>query len=236
MTQVRTIGSQKVWFDETLVNDDIENIFDIDYWEDKDCILGSALGRGTTWFVQTQFLPAALRHYRRGGLLGKLVSDQYFFVGWQKSRSCQEFHLLNLLRSKGVNVPRPIAARAIKNGLFYRADLLSEKIPNAQDLVAILEQQSLASEAYYDIGIEIAKMHQAQVNHTDLNIHNILLDSSKRVWIIDFDKCTRMAGSTWKNGNLERLKRSFLKEKVKRSIHWEEREFQCLLDGYEASQ
>lgn len=96
MTQVRTIGSQRIWFDETLVNDDIENIFDIDYWEDKDCILGSALGRGTTWFVQTQFLPAALRHYRRGGLLGKLVSDQYFFVGWQKSRSCQEFHLLNL--------------------------------------------------------------------------------------------------------------------------------------------
>lgn len=235
MTQVRTNGSQKIWFDETLVNEDIESLFDIDYWEEKGCILGSALGRGTTWFVQTQCLPAALRHYKRGGLLGKLVSDQYFFIGWRRSRSCQEFHLLNSLRSKGVNVPRPIAARAIRTGLFYRADLLSEKIPNAQDLVSILEQQSLASEAYYDIGVEIAKMHRAQVNHTDLNIHNILLDTSNRVWIIDFDKCTQSTGSAWKNSNLERLKRSFLKEKIKRSIRWEERDFQCLLDGYEAS-
>ncbi len=40
--------------------------------------------------------------------------------------------------------------------------------------------------------VEVRKMHDAGVNHTDLNIHNILLDTTKRV-IIDFDKCGHQA-------------------------------------------
>lgn len=32
------------------------------------------------------------------------------------------------------------------------------------------------------------KMHIASVNHTDLNIHNILIDDQGKVWAIDFDK------------------------------------------------
>ncbi len=44
-----------------------------------------------------------------------------------KTRSYQEFMLLNHLCDAGVNVPGPIAARVQKNGLLYKADLLSEK-------------------------------------------------------------------------------------------------------------
>ena len=88
------------------------------------------------------------------------------------------------------------------------------------------------ADVYRRIGQEVRKMHDAGVNHTDLNIHNILLDDSQRVWIIDFDKCGHQAGDDWKEGNLNRLKRSFLKEVHKRQIQWQESDWGYLNDGY----
>ncbi len=153
-------------------------------------------------------------------------------TGWEQTRSLQEFNLLRVLIESGVNVPRPIAARAVKTGLTYRADLLSERIPNAKDLVSILPDNPLPEAMYQKVGQEIAKMHNANVNHTDLNIHNILIDEQEKIWIIDFDKCCQQPDGDWKQGNLERLKRSFLKEQDKRQIKWQETDFEALLDGY----
>ncbi|MGV2990257.1 3-deoxy-D-manno-octulosonic acid kinase [Vibrio sp. E150_011] len=210
------------WYDEALLQEPIEQVFEPDFWQSQDKVIGSAQGRGTTWFVQTQTVEAALRHYRRGGLFGKMVKDQYWFAGWEQTRSYQEYQLLHTLIAAGVNVPRPIAARAVKVGPYYRADLLSEKIANARDLVAILQEKSLPESMYQNIGQEIRKMHDAQVNHTDLNIHNILIDEQDKVWIIDFDKCRQQSGCDWKKSNLKRLERSFFKEKNKRGVLFQE--------------
>jgi 3-deoxy-D-manno-octulosonic acid kinase len=220
-----------VWYDDTLLKEAPLQVFDPEYWQQQGKVIGSALGRGTTWFVQTQTIEAALRHYRRGGLFGKLVKDQYWFTGWENTRSYQEFQLLKTLIEAGVNVPRPIAAKVEKSGLVYRADLLSEKIPNARDLVAILQEHPLPAEMYQKIGEEIRKMHDAQVNHTDLNIHNILIDDQEKVWIIDFDKCYLESGTQWKAGNLERLKRSFLKERNKRGVQCNSQDIACLMQA-----
>ncbi len=209
-----------IWFDEELLAEDPKQCFDADFWQQQGKVTGSATGRGTTWFVDGEKCPAALRHYRRGGLFGKLVKDHYWFSGWQKTRSFQELQLLNTLIQAGVNVPKPIAARAVKRTFCYQADLLSERIANARDLVSILQERALPTEMYKKIGQEIRKMHDAQVNHTDLNIHNILIDDQDNVWIIDFDKCFQQDGDSWKQGNLERLKRSFEKEVGKRNINW----------------
>jgi 3-deoxy-D-manno-octulosonic acid kinase len=100
--------------------------------------------------------------------------------------------------------------------------LLSEKVPNARDLVAVLQEKPLPKDMYQKIGNEIRKMHAAQVNHTDLNIHNILIDDKDNVWIIDFDKCCQQPGNEWKQTNWDRLKRSFVKEVNNRNIHWDE--------------
>jgi len=224
--------NQIVWYDEQLLLEPPEQAFNIDFWQQQNAVVGSAQGRGTTWFVQTQKSQAALRHYRRGGLFGKLISDSYWFSCWGKTRSYAEFLLLKQLADSGVNVPKPIAARATKSGITYKADLLSEKIANAEDLVGILQKEALPPETYYAIGTEIAKMHKAQVNHTDLNIHNILLDREGKVWIIDFDKCYQQQGTDWQQSNLDRLLRSFFKEKNKRSIQWDETHFGHLIDGY----
>lgn len=233
MIQQYQDNNQVIWFDDEFVTNPSQPIFDPEYWRSMNKIAGSATGRGTTWFVQLDTMQAALRHYRRGGLFGKLVKDQYWFSGWDKTRSAEEFQLLLTLIKAGVNVPRPIAARAVKVGLTYKADLLSERIPNARDLVSILQERSLSKEMYKKIGQEIAKMHQANVNHTDLNIHNLLVDNEQQVFIIDFDKCHLGASAQVKQSNLVRLKRSFIKECDKLGINWTIDDFTSLLKGYE---
>ncbi|MGO2499531.1 MAG: 3-deoxy-D-manno-octulosonic acid kinase [Vibrio litoralis] len=227
---MKTLTSHKqvIWYDETLITDSVEQVFDPEYWHAQGKVIGSAQGRGTTWFVQTEQLPAALRHYRRGGLFGKLVKDHYWFSQWHKTRSCEEFQLLQHLVDAGVNVPKPIAARAVKRTICYQADILTQKIEGAQDLVSVLQKSSLSEATYQLIGQQIRKLHEANVNHTDLNIHNILLDEDNKVWIIDFDKChlepNRFESniSVWQKSNLDRLLRSFKKELKKRNIYWQQ--------------
>ena len=231
MIQTSQQGNCTIWFDDEIISYPTLPLFDASYWQEQGKIVGSASGRGTTWFIQLDAMQAALRHYRRGGLFGKLVKDHYYFSGWEQTRSAQELNLLQTLMDARVNVPRPIAARAVKTGLTYQADLLSERIPNARDLVSILLEKPLPEVMYQKIGQEIAKMHNVNVNHTDLNIHNILIDDQDKVWIIDFDKCHQQADGDWKQSNLDRLKRSFEKERKNKSISWSQADFDLLVNA-----
>lgn len=241
---LKTLTSHKqvIWYDETLITDSVEHVFDPEYWHGQGKVIGSAQGRGTTWFVQAEQLPAALRHYRRGGLFGKLVKDHYWFTQWHKTRSCEEFQLLQHLVEADVNVPKPIAARAIKHTVCYQADILTQKIEGAEDLVSILQKKHLDKSTYQAIGHQVRLLHNANVNHTDLNIHNILIDKDNKVWIIDFDKCriepNRVEHSltAWQRANLKRLLRSFQKEVKKRNIRWQKHtDWSALESGYNQS-
>ncbi|WP_417646447.1 lipopolysaccharide kinase InaA family protein, partial [Klebsiella pneumoniae] len=87
------------------------------------------------------------------------------------TRSFAEFHLLQRLYEVGLPVPKPIAARIQKGklGICYQADILTEKIENAQDLTALLQTQTLPKETWRQIGRLIRKLHDLQICHTDLN-------------------------------------------------------------------
>ncbi|RXJ73502.1 3-deoxy-D-manno-octulosonic acid kinase [Veronia nyctiphanis] len=226
------LGNTQIWFDAEWVTTEPERCFDIDFWQQEGAVIGSAQGRGTTWFVQFEKFAVALRHYIRGGLFRKLVKDKYLFTGWEQTRAVKEFRLLSLMKAAGLPVPRPIAARVIRNGLFYRADLVVEKINDAKDLVAVLQRSELSDDVYQEIGKLVRRMHDMNICHTDLNIHNILLDGHGALWLIDFDKCGQKAGDNWKSDNLARLKRSFLKEQNRFGIHWQEDNWLQLLKGY----
>ncbi|WP_428776478.1 3-deoxy-D-manno-octulosonic acid kinase [Vibrio sp.] len=228
-----TEGAQTVWLDPELLVENPWQSFDPEHWRQQGRIIGSAQGRGTTWFVQLETLQVALRHYRRGGLFGKLVSDHYLFTGIKNSRSYQEFVLLQWLAANDVAVPKPVAARVIRSGVTYTADLISEKIPNARDLVSLLRDRTLPDSVFHLIGREIRKMHNAQVNHTDLNIHNILVDDQQKVWLIDFDKCRKQSGEQWKSQNLSRLERSFRKEMAKHPLHFELDQLEVIQQSYQ---
>jgi len=56
-------------------------------------------------------------------------------------------------------------------------------------------------------------MHAQGVWHADLNVHNILIDTANKAWLIDFDRGRRFSqlSEQKRQGNLERLHRSFRK-------------------------
>lgn len=208
--------------------------FEIDFWRHLDSVKGQAIGRNITWFVGLDEDEWVLRHYYRGGLVGKLLNDQYLFISIEKSRCYQELLLLESMYNQNLPVPKPIAGRVVKGGLFYRADLLIEKIPHSHDLVNRLQNEELTENQWKAIGVMIAKFHQAGIYHSDLNSHNILIDDSGKFWLIDFDKCERREiNNHWQQANLDRLLRSFNKEKgLHDYLHFNDENWGWLMMGY----
>lgn len=211
------------------------------YWQEKNAIVGSAQGRGTTWFIETESSARVqqnwvLRHYYRGGLIGKVINDQYFYTGIANTRAAREFSLLKTMRKLGLPAPKPIAFRVIKNQLFYRADLLSSRIENANDLVAILSHNEINDTLWFSIGKVIKAFHRHGIYHHDLNAHNILVDNNNNVWLIDFDRGEQRTKLTqWPEKNMARLLRSFRKESKRvANFQWQEVNWQTLLKGYQS--
>lgn len=222
-------------YDEKSVNSFSSDMLDSLYWQQQNAIIGCAQGRGTTWFVQYQQQQWVLRHYYRGGMMGKVNKDKYLFHTLEATRAVREFNLLHQLNLLKLPAPKPIAYRVIKNGRFYQADLLTEKIADASDLVALLIQQPLDKSLWHEIGATIRSFHQQGIYHHDLNAHNILLDKDNKVWIIDFDRGEqRNISPSWQQSNMSRLLRSFKKEKKKLAkFHWQEQDWQLLEQGYQ---
>ena len=227
---------------EELNSKNIDQFFNPQYWQQQGRILGSAQGRGTTYFLATKDLfgmNTALRHYYRGGLWGKINRDHYAFPDClNKTRSFAEFLLLDRLYQAGIAVPQPIAAKVEKTLFGYRADLITQRIEQAKDLTDLLQTQDLSGQAWEGIGKLIAQLHQEQICHTDLNAHNILVQNfgqnNEKYWLLDFDKCGQKAGQSWKKENLARLHRSFIKEVERMKIRFNEDCWQSLLKGYQS--
>jgi tRNA A-37 threonylcarbamoyl transferase component Bud32 len=192
-------------------------------------------GRGTVWFVPAGLRTLVLRHYRRGGLMGRLIADRYLREPPARSRAMAEFALLQRMAGWDLAVPRAAGARWQRAGAFYRADILVERIPGAEDLSEQLQQAPLPAAAWQAVGAAIARLHAAGVCHADLNCHNLMRDAEGRVWIIDFDKCEVRAPGPWQQANLERLRRSLRKERGRLAAwHWAESDWPALLAGYES--
>ncbi len=84
-------------YDANRVDNFSTDMLDSHYWQKKNAIVGSAQGRGTTWFVQIQQQQWVLRHYYRGGMIGKIVDDKYFYTNQLATRAAREFELLKIL-------------------------------------------------------------------------------------------------------------------------------------------
>lgn len=205
--------------------------------EHSDRLLGYSKGRGTTWFLNTTpelGMNVVLRHYYRGGVVGKLIKDRYFYTRFEHTRAYKEFFLLQQMLAWKLPVPRPVAIKVEHSLCCYRADIMLEKLENTQDLSNILQSQALSNQQYEQIGKLIRCLHNHQVHHSDLNIHNILRENDGKFWLIDFDKCRLEQGESWKKSNLDRLLRSFKKEETRLNILFNEENWQAVLKGYSA--
>jgi 3-deoxy-D-manno-octulosonic acid kinase len=190
--------------------------FEPQYWRSQGLATDESGGRGGITFVRTP--PGnkdgggwVLRHYRRGGMVARVMGDRYLWNGAEQTRSFAEFRLLAELARRGLDVPRPVAARYRRNGVHYRADLITAQISDAQTLARRASAGTLDAAIAQRVGSAIARLHASGVYHADLNAHNLLLDP-RTVWIIDFDRGElREPQRAWQLANLARLKRSLLK-------------------------
>lgn len=176
-------------------------------------------GRNAAWFVQVNGQQAVLRHYKRGGLIAKLVQDRYFWLGAEQTRSWSEFLVLLHLCNAGVPVPRPIAALWQRRLWRYKAAILIARIPQALPIAHQLEKTSAKAVAF-----AVKQMHDAGVWHADLNVFNILQDDQNRIHLIDFDRARRLTvvDSKQRQNNLLRLRRSLIKVRGDEGQQWYE--------------
>lgn len=221
------------------------SLFNPEYLLNRHKVYRQALGRGPTYFFKHEQQDYVLKHYWRGGLVGKLNADFYFWnpfnshhLKLQQTRAYQEFALLTSLAELSLPAPAPIAARISRFLLGYRADIITATLVDTQSLVQSLTE-AISDKTWFDIGVTIALFHRHNVYHDDLNANNILINSDNKIFIIDFDKgkiCNDMRTNSapWKTQNLQRLLRSLIKEKSKNNcLSFNDKDWQKLLKGYQ---
>lgn len=209
---------------------------DADFWRAREAAQMQGGGRGGIVYVKTPAGAAALRHYRRGGLVGRVNADHYLWTGARRSRGFAEFRLLAALHDAGLPVPAPLAARYQRDRWRYRADLLTARIDAAATLAQQLDAGAVDPELAASIGETIARFHVLGVCHADLNAHNILVDEVRKVWLLDFDRGRlRMPALAWQQSNLARLRRSLIKLGALRFGDFDARFWHPLLSAYHAA-
>jgi tRNA A-37 threonylcarbamoyl transferase component Bud32 len=234
--------------------------FDPAHWAARGALRKTALGRGLVYFVAPEaerLAPSSyqngqaeprlwvLRHYRRGGVIGRWVARTYWFTGVKRTRAYRELALLEALSERQLPVPRPVGAWVSPvAALGYQASLLMGAIDGAQDLFSRLLAAALAEQEWHAIGGLIARFHREGVYHADLNCHNLIQDAAASWWMIDFDRALLLRPALrapWQAANLDRLLRSLRKEQHKaqvqgRAFHWRfERDWPLLVTAYETA-
>lgn len=209
--------------------------FDPTYWQQRDAIVGQSQGRGVTWFVQAdEHQQWVLRHYQRGGLVANYLHDCYWGPRIKRTRVWREMMMLNQLFQQGLPVPAPIAGRVQRLGLgWYRADLITARIPNARPLGQWMNRTELPLNHWQAIGRAIARLHRAGIDHPDLTVQNLLLNNEHKVFILDFDCAVQRKPGGWQHSNIKRLQRSINKWRRKHNTtHFAPAMWQAVLSAY----
>jgi 3-deoxy-D-manno-octulosonic acid kinase len=194
---------------------------------------GYSGGRGATLFVEQGGQRCVLRHFHRGGTIGRVLNDQFLWLGEERTRCFREWRLLAHLQDLGLPAPQPVAARYRRRGLTYTADLLTVLIPDVEPLSTRLARGPVTSDVWAAVGRCISAFHRAAVFHADLTAHNLQIDSADRIFLLDFDRGrVRSDGSNWHQANLARLHRSLTKISEDGGLDFTPREWRWLLDGY----
>lgn len=231
-SQIRTAAGS-ILYDATCVVKPDDALFTREHWAGRTAVAATTGGRGQVVFIRDGSRHWVLRHYRRGGLIARWVADTYLWTGEDRTRSFREWRLLSMLHQEGFPVPLPVAARYVRSGPGYRADLITTEIPGARTLADRVSQAALPSMVWNDLGRVIARLHHRGVHHVDLNAHNVLVGAGNDLHVIDFDRARVRAGGAWQDEVLGRLKRSLEKIRRQRSgVRFGDPEWQALMEGY----
>jgi 3-deoxy-D-manno-octulosonic acid kinase len=232
---VEQTASGAILYDRQVINSIADDRFIPGNWLHSEPIkgrLGSG-GRGNTMFVGNIPRQFVLRHYIRGGMIGKLIRDKYLWTGAESTRPFREWRMLAKMSDNGLRVPRPAAARYVRKGPFYTADLITVRVPKVHALSTWIHEQVGGEKFWQELGDAIYQFHQHGVYHADMNAYNLQIDSSGKLWMLDFDKGKLLAAGAWQQKTLSRLHRSLQKIKSQDpSLHYDEQCWEYLLQGY----
>lgn len=224
-----------ILYDASRLSKPSDELFLRSHWAARGALQEIAGGRSSIALLEVGGSPSSqfwvLRHYRRGGLVARLSQDSYFFTGSSRTRSFREWRLLAELRRRGLPVPPPIAARYVRRGLMYRADLITQLLPATHTLAALIIGRELHESGWRAVGRTIAAFHREGVRHADLNANNIVIgEVDGTVHLLDFDRGRIQRPGAWEQEVLARLKRSL--EKIRRqhkNVKFGEREWGWVL-------
>jgi 3-deoxy-D-manno-octulosonic acid kinase len=210
------------------------HLFEPEHWKKLGAVSGQAKGRGRALLLDTEFAPAVLRQYLRGGWAARVSRNRYFFSGFERSRPVLEFNMLEKLSEAGLPVPEPLAAMCERNGAFYTGWLMMRRILNVTPLADVIESRRDDPELWRATGASIRHFHDFGLIHADLNARNILVGESDRIYLIDFDRArVRKSDSRAFSANLRRLHRSLKKLWPEPSRSYLEPCWTMLLEGYD---
>ena len=224
-----------ILYDKAIINHISDERFTPKGWLHAELLAGSlgSGGRGSTMFVGNIPRQFVLRHYMRGGLLGKLIKDTYVFSGEDKTRPFLEWRLLDKLASNNMRVPRPVAARYVQRGTFYTADIMTVRVPGIVPLSQYIAQNDPDEAFWQSVGAAIQEFHAKGVYHADMNAYNVQIDTDGLVWMLDFDKGELKTPGSWQQETLSRLHRSLRKiVGLDPRLHFRSANWEQLLEGY----
>ena len=180
-----------------------------------------------------------VRHYQRGGAAGPILGDRYLRLG--TLRPLRELRASMEAQARGVYTPAVVAGVIYPCGSFYRADLVTEQIPNVRTLAQVLfgNQETDRIEPLILARHVVQSLEEAQVTHADLNAHNILLPLDRQAseaHVVDLDRC-RIDSNTQSKPNTRmrcRLERSLRKLGAKSKQPLTEPEWAAFRTGFRA--
>jgi len=190
-------------------------------------------GRGNTMYVGNVPRQFVLRHYMRGGLIGKLVEDSYLWTGEESTRPFAEWRMLAKMADGGLRVPRPAAARYRRHGVFYTADIITVRIPNVVPLSEHIVADPGGADFWASLGEAVQGFHSKGVFHADMNAYNLQIDHNGDLWMLDFDRGKLLQPGPWQQKTLSRLHRSLKKiTDLNPKLHFRHENWEQFLEGY----
>jgi len=211
-SQLLKINQDIIIYDDTVIDEADENLFESEYWYTQPQSKIIKKGRGEILLININGQSVVLKHYYRGGMIANVLLDKYLWTGLDSSRSFAEYRILRTMYKLDLPVPQPIAARVKKRGLFYQADLITSQIINVSSMADLLLKQRLTSQHWLDIGDCIGQFHQLGFYHDDLNIENIMIGHEGNIFLLDFDKGVHsQTDKDYSTSSFDRMKRSVMK-------------------------
>jgi 3-deoxy-D-manno-octulosonic acid kinase len=206
--------------------------FDRDWWLAEGARTHSITGRGSVLMLDRGDETWVYRHYHRGGIVSRVLYDEYFWTGVERTRPVREWRLLTALAGRELPAPRPVAAHARRSGLIYRADILTVLLPDTAPLSSMLGDVWPDLRLWSRIGTMLAGFHRAGCDHPDLTAHNVLVNPARQPFLVDFDNARFRPAGDWSRAGIERFKRSLRKVSLETGTEFDETAWQTVVAAY----